>query len=430
MKKMLIPLLIVGFLMFSFAAVAQNAPAPAQVLNSIGEFIKELFNPENAGVVTFIFYFLLLLFIFIEFLSLLPFFGRTGELNGAGKGAAASMAGLSAIGIFVGQKVTGKTGLELAQQVLAPFGIFGAFVVAASLSGITFLAIRNFEVFRDRIMMAMALAASVGLAVAGYIVSSSTLFGWAYVLVLIVMVVGFIMTLSGRANSASSSSSPSQVRSFLRGGSDGEAAEPEKPSKAKKRQRMEKAEESFAVEELDGIKNAIDSIDKIRANLAALPKEGLKPNNVKKATSSFDKKVEQPVKESARWADKARRLGKKILKAMRRSKKVKMSKKEEVVLSDVQKTLNDIKSILSTDIPLAKESLEAIRKKKIRTRDDLNFVKVNLLPNADRKLSGLRAKLQKVLTNLGVIFSAQKKIEKEDEAATVQQEVEQQQEEQ
>jgi hypothetical protein len=202
MKK-LSSMLILGLFLVSILAFGVSAEAyvPADLGNGLSGFftgLKELFtggetNYDNWYLLSFLLYFVIFIAIFWEGAYRLPLFGAKGEINGPGKAFCFAAAGLGTLSIFFVEQASQKTTREMLQNLLAPFGIYGAFAIAALLTFITYKFLTDTELFAEQTMMAIAIAASVGLVSVGYILTSSTLLGWGFMIMILVVIVGLIM---------------------------------------------------------------------------------------------------------------------------------------------------------------------------------------------------------------------------------------------
>ena len=191
MKKMLTCLFI--FSLLSFSALAA-VPSPSEAFSGLGGFFTGLFtgaSSDNLYLLTFLLYFILLMLLFLEGIRYLPIFGGTGESSAAGKWFAVAAAGLSTISIFIAEQTTGKSTKEIISGLMSPWGIYGGLAIAGFFAGTAYHVISNMDYFKEKTMMKMAIAASIGLSVTGFLLSKDTFLAWSYVILFLVFIVGF-----------------------------------------------------------------------------------------------------------------------------------------------------------------------------------------------------------------------------------------------
>ncbi|MBR9683288.1 hypothetical protein GOV03_01995 [Candidatus Woesearchaeota archaeon] len=190
-------ILILGLFLFSIFSIGVLAevPTPAEAFSNMGSFFSDLFTGsaswENAYLLSFVLYFILFMAIFVEGLRAMPLFGGKGSLSAPGKWFAFAAAMLATIGIFVGEQVTGKSTKEAVSNLVTPFGIWGAVAIAAIVAVISYKGIKDLKIFGDSVMRAMASAAAIGLMITGWIISPA-LFGWGFMIVVVVLLVGLL----------------------------------------------------------------------------------------------------------------------------------------------------------------------------------------------------------------------------------------------
>ena len=198
--KRLSSMMILGLFLVSLLAFGVSAEAyvPADLGDGLSGFftgLKELFtggetNYDNWYLMSFLLYFIIFMAIFWEGVHFLPIFGDKGDVNNAGKWFAGAAAGLSTLSIFFVEQATQKTTRSLIQDLLAPFGLYGAFAIAALMTYITYKFLTDTELFEEKALMAMGISASIGLVMVGYILTSNTLLGWGLVIMSFIIVAG------------------------------------------------------------------------------------------------------------------------------------------------------------------------------------------------------------------------------------------------
>lgn len=196
MKKM--NLLLVSVLAVSLlsAGVLAQVPTPGDALRDLSSFFGGLFtggaSMDEAYFISFVLYFILFLAVFLEGLRVVPVFGSSGELNKQGKVFGVAAAALATIAIFAVEQTTGNR----IEWLVAPFGIWGGLVLAGIIALITFKMIKDSELFKEQIMMAMAIAGAVGITFAGFLLGLENLLGWGFLIMLLVFVVGAVRAFS------------------------------------------------------------------------------------------------------------------------------------------------------------------------------------------------------------------------------------------
>ena len=186
-------------IMFSFSVLAE-VPTPGESITNLFQFIKDLFagvpEIESAYLISQILFFILFLAIFMEGLRALPIFGYKGEVNKQGKVFSVAASLLSTLSLYVIDYATQVSTTERLNALLAPFGVWGGLAIAGIMCYITFKLIYDSEVFREQVMLAIAIAASVGITFAGFLLSLNNLIGWGYLIMLLALLVGAIVAFA------------------------------------------------------------------------------------------------------------------------------------------------------------------------------------------------------------------------------------------
>ncbi len=192
-------LLSLLLLVVSSSLALAAVPAPSSVgdmLSKVLNFFKYLFtgkaNLEDTYFIVFILYFVIFLAIFMEALKFISFFGERGTVSKQGKVFAVAAAALSTLALFLIDSASGTTGISRLESLVAPFGVWGAVVLAVVIAWITYQMFKDTAVFREEIMTSMAIAGAVGVTFAGFLLSMDQLVGWGFFILLLVFLVGAI----------------------------------------------------------------------------------------------------------------------------------------------------------------------------------------------------------------------------------------------
>ncbi len=219
-------LLILIVLPSALAAI----PAPGDALRDLTTFFTGLVSGsasmENAYFISFILYFIIFIAIYMEGLKQIPIFGARGELNKQGKWFAVAAAGLSTIAIFIVDNVTNVTMAERLSYLVSPWGVWGGVMIAAIMAYITFRFLHDSELFKEHIMFAMAIAAAVGVTLAGFLLTMENLIGWGFLIMLLVFLVGALFAIFGRSSGSGGGSEGDSGggRGGDEGGTDGDGS--------------------------------------------------------------------------------------------------------------------------------------------------------------------------------------------------------------
>lgn len=196
-NRKLMVLLLVVLLSFSVSAAVLTVGGAS---SSFVDWIKGLFtgglNIEDLFLPSLLLYFTLFMAIYYEGLFRLPLFGRRREVSRAGTAFAFAAAALTTFALFMIDDH--KTMQQRLEHLLAPFGIWGAFALAAIIAFISYRAIKDSGLFDDKILTPMAITAAVALTFAGYLLGLGNLVGWGFLIMLIVMGVGAISAIANR----------------------------------------------------------------------------------------------------------------------------------------------------------------------------------------------------------------------------------------
>lgn len=194
-KLVFLFLIILFMVSLSSIGVLAQVPTPADMFSNLGDFFSSLFvggaDWETSYLLTFVLYFIIFMAIFVEGLKYLPFFGGVGEISIPGKWFAFAAAMLATLGIFIGEQVSGRSAREAVAYVAAPWGLWGGLAIAGIIAFISYKLIRDSGLFGEEIMRSAALAVAIGLMAAGWLLSP-VLFGWGFLVMLIVLIVGIV----------------------------------------------------------------------------------------------------------------------------------------------------------------------------------------------------------------------------------------------
>ncbi|MEK6845414.1 MAG: C1 family peptidase, partial [Nanoarchaeota archaeon] len=78
--------------------------------------------------------------------------------------------------------------------------VWGGVLIAAIMAYITFRFLHDSELFKEHIMFAMAIAAAVGVVLAGFLLTMENLIGWGFLIMLLVFLIGALYAIFGRAS--------------------------------------------------------------------------------------------------------------------------------------------------------------------------------------------------------------------------------------
>ena len=181
--------------LLSFSAFA-DVGTPGGVFRDIIDFFKGIFTGgasiEQAYLISFLLYFIIFMAVFIEGIRAVPIFGASGETNRQGTIFAVAAAALSTLALFIVDTTSKMTTTERVNQLISPWGIWGGVAIAALIAFITYRLIIQSDAFSDQVLTAMAIAAAVGVTLAGFLLSLELLVGWGFLIALVMFVVGFI----------------------------------------------------------------------------------------------------------------------------------------------------------------------------------------------------------------------------------------------
>jgi hypothetical protein len=179
-------------------ALAQPV-APKDAFSTTFSFFRGLSSGsgsvESAYFISVILYFIIFLTIFMEGVKLIKFFGAGGEVSKQGKWFSIAAAALSTIALFFVDQRSGVSTTERLQSLVLPFGIWGGLVIAAVIAYITYRFMKDTEVFEEHIMIAMAIAAAVGITLAGFLLNINQMVGWGFLLLLASFIVGAVVAV-------------------------------------------------------------------------------------------------------------------------------------------------------------------------------------------------------------------------------------------
>ena len=248
----------------SFQVVALNhAPTPSGVFGNIYNFFKGIVT-GSAGAgdtyfISFILYFVIFMAIYSEGLRYLKFFGDKGTLNKPGKAFAVAASLLSCIALFL----TNKENVFV--SLIAPFGVWGGVVLAAIIGYITYKFIKDAELFKDDVMIMVAGSTAVGVTFAGFLLSSNSLMGWGFLIMLIAFGVGAWKHVSLK----SEAEAPERERKAEERKKKYEAEETAKKTKKKKKEKRDLVSpiKKNIIDAIEACEEAVTHLDmKQRAN--------------------------------------------------------------------------------------------------------------------------------------------------------------------
>jgi hypothetical protein len=198
-KTRIITIILLLTTFFSFSVFAE-VPTPGELIPDLLQFIKDLFagttDIASAYLISQILFFILFLAIFMEGLRALPIFGYKGEVNKQGKVFAVAASALSTLAIFIIDYTTQVSTTERLNALLAPFGVWGGLAIAGIMCYITFKLIYDSDALKEQVMLAIAIAASVGITFAGFLLSLNNLVGWGFLIMLLALLVGAIVAFA------------------------------------------------------------------------------------------------------------------------------------------------------------------------------------------------------------------------------------------
>jgi hypothetical protein len=203
LKYIILPTLILISLIS--VGVLAAVPTPGDYVSNTGagsifsdvlSFFKGLFSGnasiEDAYFISFILYFVIFVAIFMEGIRNVKLFGAKGEVNKQGKIFAVAASALSTFAIFIAETNTGVSTTERLNYLLAPFGVWGGLAIAAIVAYISFKLVHNSDALKEEIMLAIAVAISVGATFAGFLLSLDNLIGWGFLIMLLAMIIAAI----------------------------------------------------------------------------------------------------------------------------------------------------------------------------------------------------------------------------------------------
>tara|TARA_Y100000310_G_scaffold324914_1_gene387495 strand:- start:8006 stop:9187 length:1182 start_codon:yes stop_codon:yes gene_type:complete len=182
----------------SYGVLATSHSTGTSIVNNILAFFKDILKgglqPEHAYFLSFMFYFIVFMAIFMEGLRATPLFGTARSINKQGKTVAVAAAALSTVALFVVDTTSGKT-VPPTQKLLSlvkPWGLWGGVIIAAIMALVTYRLVRNSETFDNSILAPAAIAAAIGVTFAGFILSEGTLIFWGFAITLLAILVGIL----------------------------------------------------------------------------------------------------------------------------------------------------------------------------------------------------------------------------------------------
>ncbi|MBU0470056.1 MAG: hypothetical protein KJ598_04160, partial [Nanoarchaeota archaeon] len=179
--------------------VLAAVPTPGSSFSGLLSFFRGIFTGtatmEDAYLISFILYFVLFLAIFMEGIKIIPFFGQRGETSKQGKVFAIAAAGLSTIALFIVEQGTQVSTADRVSHLVAPFGVWGGVIIATIMAYMTFRFIHDTELFKEHVLIAMAISAAVGVTLIGFILTMDNLVGWGFLALLVSFVVGAIVAI-------------------------------------------------------------------------------------------------------------------------------------------------------------------------------------------------------------------------------------------
>ncbi|MFH1405665.1 MAG: hypothetical protein ABIG52_00430 [Nanoarchaeota archaeon] len=174
-------------------------PTPGSSFSGLLDFFRGIFTGtatmEDAYLISFILYFVLFLAIFMEGIKIIPFFGARGEITKPGKAFAIAAAGLSTIALFIVEQGTQVSTADRISHLTAPFGVWGGVIIATILAYMAFRFIYDTELFKEHVIIAMAIAVAIGVTLAGFLLTMDTLIGWGFLILLLSFLIGLIVAL-------------------------------------------------------------------------------------------------------------------------------------------------------------------------------------------------------------------------------------------
>ncbi|MBU0470128.1 MAG: hypothetical protein KKA62_00275 [Nanoarchaeota archaeon] len=196
LKKIILALLLTTIFFYSALAAV---PTPGSSFSGLLDFFRGIFTGtatmEDAYLISFILYFVLFLAIFMEGIKIIPFFGARGEITKPGKAFAIAAAGLSTIALFIVEQGTQVSTADRISHLTAPFGVWGGVIIATILAYMAFRFIYDTELFKEHVIIAMAIAVAIGVTLAGFLLTMDTLIGWGFLILLLSFLIGLIVAL-------------------------------------------------------------------------------------------------------------------------------------------------------------------------------------------------------------------------------------------
>ena len=150
---------------------------------------------EDAYFISFFLYFIIFLSVYMEGLSRIPIFGEKGKINKSGKVFAVAASGLSTFALFLVDTITGIPMTERLSYLVSPWGVWGGVLIAGIIAYMTFSFLHKVVGLKDETAFVMAVAASVGVVFAGFLLTMENVIGWGFLLMLLVFLIAGIYKL-------------------------------------------------------------------------------------------------------------------------------------------------------------------------------------------------------------------------------------------
>ncbi len=175
-------------------------PLPdTSTFSDVFSFFRGLFTGdarmEDAYFISFFLYFIIFLAVYMEGLSRIPIFGEKGKINKSGKVFAVAASGLSTFALFLVDTITGIPMTERLSYLVSPWGVWGGVLIAGIIAYMTFSFLHKVEGLKEETAFVMAVAASVGVVFAGFLLTMENVIGWGFLLMLLVFLIAGIYKL-------------------------------------------------------------------------------------------------------------------------------------------------------------------------------------------------------------------------------------------
>jgi len=363
--------------LFLAGGIVQAAvPSPAEAFSGLGTFFVGLFtgtaSMENAYFLTMILYFIIFFSLFVEGLKRLPLFGEVGGISTPGKWFAGAAAGLSTFAIFTVERQSGKTISEVMSSTLGPWGVYGGVAVAGILAFIAYKMLKDTKIFKDSVLVPMAVALAVGLLIAGSILSMPTIFGWGWILTLVVVILGLVMAKKSGSKEKKEESTAEKAENEVNN---------------KKADELEKTEEAFTLQEAQDLKKVEGAVKSTPELVRNAPTDGRGRKDYRKVIN-YLKAIEERLGDEKRLGRKGRRAGRKLRRALPEQ----LKKDEEKNVALIQVLTKGISNVRENIKEMEKELEQAMKEGK--TVDLESFAKrereaVDRIQNLEKGLAAL-----------------------------------------